>query len=413
MIKKPELMAPVGSFEMLQAAIDSGADSVYFGVKDLNMREMGSSNFTFDELKEVVSRCHDNNMKAYLTVNTIIYEGEGKLVDSILAAAKIAGVDAIIAWDFSVLKKAKKLGFELHLSTQASVSNFEALKFYYDFGVRRFVLARELSLPEIKKIKKKITLSKLDAQIECFVHGAMCVAVSGRCFMSQFNHCKSANRGQCLQACRRKYRIIDDEEGTELVLDNHFVMSPKDLCTMPVFDKLISAGIDVFKIEGRARSPEYVKIVVESYREAINAFFDKCLSANLKKQLVLKMEKVYNRGFNTGFYMGYPLDSWAGVYGSKATTRKVFLGKVNNYYNKLGVVEVLLEAGDVNFGDLFYVIGPTTGVLEGVVPEMLVDDEVVSRALKGVIVTFKCSKVRVNDKFFKIVSVDENKQLTQ
>ncbi|MBC8495070.1 U32 family peptidase [archaeon] len=405
---KPELLAPVGDFSMLQAAMNAGADAVYFGLKVLNMRSMGSSNFSFEELPKLVSLCHENKIRAYMTLNTIIYPGEESLVDEALAKAKQARVDAIIAWDLMVLQKAIKLGLEVHLSTQASVANFEALKFYHNIGVKRFVLARELDLDQIKNIKKQIMDDKLDAKIETFIHGAMCIAVSGRCFMSQIAACKSANRGECIQVCRRKYKITDVEEGTELELENQYVMSPKDLCTMPIIDKIIDAGIDVFKIEGRARAPEYVKVVVECYRQAIDAHKKGELSEALKKEFISKMEKVYNRGFETGFYQGKPMDAWAGTYGSKATTRKVYLGTLSNYYNKTGVAEVKIESEYIEKGDKYYVIGPTTGVIENEMPDIMVDDNIANNAKKGQIITFKAPKCRAGDKFYKIVKTTDD-----
>lgn len=408
-----ELLAPVGNLEMLQAAIQAGADAVYFGIKGLNMRDLGSSNFTTVQLKKVVDICHKSKVKAYLAVNTIIYETEQGFVDKILSAAKDVGIDAIIAWDFMVLTKAKQLGFELHLSTQASVSNYEALKFYHDFGVKRFVLARELDLEQIKQIKQKIDSDKINVEIEVFIHGAMCVAVSGRCFMSQIANCKSANRGECIQVCRRKYVIKDVEENTELELENGYVMSPKDLCVMPIMEKLLEANVDVFKIEGRARSPEYVKKVVESYRKAIDAWKEGKLTDDLKKRLIIEMEKVYNRGFETGFYQGKPLNAWAGVYGSKATTRKVKLGKLTNYYNKSGIAEVQLETENVCQGDNYYIIGPTTGVIEGKMPEIMVDETIVKEAKKGDIFTFKTPKARINDLLYKVVPAEKRKDLVQ
>ncbi|MBU1854675.1 MAG: U32 family peptidase, partial [Nanoarchaeota archaeon] len=355
----------------------------------------------------------ENNVKVYLTINSIIYDHEELLVDSILKSAKEANIDAIICWDLMVLEKAKKLGFELHLSTQASVANYQSLKKYHELGFKRLVLARELDLEQIKSIKERIIKDNLDVEIECFVHGAMCIAVSGRCFMSQIAYNKSANRGECIQVCRRKYKVTDVEEGTELELENQFVMSPKDLCTMPIIDKLIDAGIDVFKIEGRARSPEYVRIVVESYRKAIDAYKKGLLTKKLKKDLIKRMERVYNRGFETGFYLGKPLHAWAGVYGSKATTRKVLLGKISNYYNKTGVAEVKLECEKIAKNDYYYIIGFTTGVIEGKLPELMVNDKKVKTAKKGDIVTFKSPKARVGDKFYKVVSVKDNKHLVQ
>jgi U32 family peptidase len=409
----PELLAPVGNFESLQAAIDAGADSVYLGCQELNMRTLGSSNFSFEELKEAVIRAHAKKVRVYLTVNSIIYPNEDSLLDKTLQAAKDTGVDAIIAWDLMVLQKAKALGLELHLSTQASVANFEALKFYYDFGIKRFVLARELDLEQIKKIIAQIKKEKLDAEIECFIHGAMCIAVSGRCFMSQITCDKSANRGECIQVCRRKYKITDVEEDVELELDNQYVMSPKDMCTMPIIEQIIDSGISVFKIEGRARSPEYVKGVVEAYREAIDLHIAKKLTEKKKKELITKMERVYNRGFETGFYMGKPIHAWAGVYGSKATTRKMLLGKISNYYSKSGVAEVKIESNSIAKGDVFYVMGPTTGVIEGQMPEMVLNDKFVSVVKKGDLITFKVPKCRMNDKFYKVVEVKGNEDLVQ
>lgn len=406
-MKKPELLAPVGNFDMLTAAINAGADAVYFGLTNLNMRTLGSTNFTLEELPKVIKQCHDNNVKAYMTVNSIIYENENDLVDELLKNAKAANVDAIIAWDLMVLQKAKQLGLEIHLSTQASVANFEALKFYYDFGIRRIVLARELDLDQIKAIKEKITKNKLDAEIETFIHGAMCIAVSGRCFMSQIAVCKSANRGECIQVCRRKYKVTDVEEGREFILDNQYVMSPKDICTIPIIDKLIDAKIEVFKIEGRARSPEYVKVVVESYREAIDAHLKGELTEALKTKLIKRMERVYNRGFETGFYLGKPMNAWAGVYGSKATTRKILLGKLTNYYNKSGIAEVKIESDNIAVGDDYYITGPTTGVIESKIKSLMLDEKLVKKVEKGNIITFKAPKSREGDKFYKIVETTE------
>jgi len=399
----PEILAPVANESMLAAAIQAGANAVYFGVAGLNMRNLGGKNFTLEELEAVVKRCHKSNVRAYLTVNTIIYEGEEKLVENILTQAKKVGVDAIIAWDMQVIKKAVSLGLEVHLSTQASVANYEALKFYYEQGVKRFVLARELDLPMIKKIISKIKQDKLNAEIECFIHGAMCIAVSGRCFMSQIAHDKSANRGECLQMCRRSYVVKDTEEDTEFELEGSYVMSPKDLCAMPIIDKLIDAGIDVFKIEGRARSPEYVKIVTESYKKAVEEHKKGKLTEELKTELIERMQEVYNRGLETGFYMGKPMNAWAGVYGSKATKKKVKLGKVQNYYQKTGIVEVKLETLEVSTADDYLIIGPTTGVIEGKMPEIWLNDKKIKTAKKGDIITFEAPKTRKNDDFYKVV----------
>jgi putative protease len=329
---KPELLAPAGDWISLRAAVKAQADAVYFGIKELNMRA-NAKNFELSEMKKVVQFCHENNVKAYLTLNTIIYQSELDNIKKILDFAKKAKIDAVIAWDFSILKLCKELGLRIHLSTQASVSNFDSAKYYYDtFGVKRIVLARECTLQEIKKIICMIEDSKIDLEIETFIHGAMCVSVSGRCFLSQFVFNKSANRGDCLQPCRRSYIVKDTEEEHEFKLENNFVMSPKDLCAMPFIDKLIDSGIHSFKIEGRNRSPEYVKIVVSCYRDIIDYYSsmsqEMCEDSflddleNKKKELVENLKTVYNRGFSSGFFLGRPISEWTDVYGSKATTRK-------------------------------------------------------------------------------------------
>ncbi len=412
MNKRPELLAPVGSFENLTAAIQGGADAIYFGIKGINMRSGARVGFTIDGMKELVKTCHKNNVKAYLTLNTIIYDRESEKVDKILDASKEAGIDAIIAWDFMAITKAIEKGIEVHLSTQASAANFEAVRFFAKLGVKRIVLARELDLIQIKDIIRKIKEEKLDVEIETFIHGAMCISVSGRCFMSQIAYCKSANRGECLQPCRRSYHVVDDEGETEFVLENGFVMSPKDLCVMPIMDRIIDAGIEVLKIEGRARSPEYVKVVVESYRKAIDAHMQGKLTEEMKKELITRMERVYNKGFETGFYLGRPLAAWAGVYGSKATTKKAYVGKVTNYYKKVGVVEVKVESENLSEGDEYYIIGATTGVIEEKVTGMIVDDKEVKETSKGDTVTFEAPMCRIGDKCYRIVHLTEDKLLS-
>lgn len=398
-----ELLAPAGSFANLQAAINAGADSVYFGIRGINMRAGARADFTLENMGEVVSRCHSAGIRAYLTVNTIIYEKEYDLIKKILDKAEEVKVDAIIAWDLFVLGECKRRGMECHLSTQASVANFEALKQYYElFALRRFVLARELDLEQIKTIIKRCEEENLDAEIETFIHGAMCISVSGRCFMSQIAHCKSANRGECLQSCRRSYLIKDEEEGTEFKLENNFVMSPKDLSVMPIFEKILDSGVKVLKIEGRARSPEYVKVVVESYREAIDLHEKNELSEEKKKELIEKMQTVYNRGFETGFYLGKPMHAWAGTYGSKATTKKIRLGKVENYYTDKKIACVKIEQNEISAGDKYYIIGPTTGVIEAELESMFVNEKEGKKAKQGDEITFKTSKCRKGDEMFKI-----------
>jgi putative protease len=389
---KTELLSPVQDFVSLRAAIDAGANAVYFGLKEFSMRAT-AKNFKLNELKKVVDICHKNKVKAYLTLNTIVYENELKKIKEILKKVKQTKIDAIHAWDMSVIKEALKLKIPIHLSTQASVSNSEAAKFYKKLGVKRIILARECSLEQIKKIKKEVP----DLELEVFIHGAMCVSISGRCFLSQFLFKKSANRGECLQPCRREYIIID-EEGNRLRLGKNYVLSPKDLCAFPIIDKLIKAGIDAFKIEGRNRSPEYVKTVTEVYREAIdNKDID-------KNKLLKKLKTVYNRGFGTGFFLGTPTsDDWANVYGSKATTRKIYVGKVMHFYNKIKVAEVKIETKGMKLGDKLMIQGPTTGVYEQKLNSMEIKHKKIKQAGKGKTIAVKLNKVaRKNDRVYII-----------
>jgi len=387
-----ELLSPMQDFVSLRAAIDAGADAVYFGLKEFSMRAT-AKNFKLNELKKVIDICHKNKIKAYLTLNTIVYENELNEIKQILKKVKQAKADAIHAWDMSVVNEALKLRIPVHLSTQASVSNSEAAKFYKKLGVKRIILARECSLDDIKKIKKEVK----GIEIEVFVHGAMCISISGRCFISQFEFNKSANRGECLQPCRRDY-IIEDEEGNKLRLGKNYVLSPKDLCALPIIDKLIKAGVDAFKIEGRNRSPEYVKTVTEVYREAIdNRKAD-------KKKLFEKLKTVYNRGFSTGFFLGIPTkDDWADVYGSRATARKIYIGKIIHFYSKIKVAEVKIESKELRLGDRLMIQGPTTGVFEQKLTSMEVKHKKIKQAKKGNLVAVKLEKpVRKNDKVYLI-----------
>ncbi|MBW2963200.1 U32 family peptidase [Candidatus Woesearchaeota archaeon] len=393
-----ELLAPVGNWIMLEAAIQAGADSVYLGIKGTNMRAR-AQNFELKDLEKITQHAHKNKVKVYLTVNTIVYDNEIKKIKEILKVAKKAKVDAVICWDLAVIQEAKKLKLPIHISTQASISNFEALKFYYKLGARRFILARELSLEQIKEIKKKIKQNKLKAEIEVFIHGAMCVSISGRCFMSQFSFNKSANRGECWQPCRREYLIKDKENEIEFKLGHNYILSPKDLCTIEFIDKLINAGIDCFKIEGRNRSPEYVKTVVSAYRKVINSPKNK----NLIKQQLEKLKTVYNKGFSTGFFLGKPINQWSDQYGSKATETKKYLGKVLNYYNKSQVAEILLEAGSLKIGDKIMIQGNKTGVIEQKITSMEINKKKVKIASKGKRIGLKTKKARENDKVYKIV----------
>ncbi|MFP4524496.1 MAG: peptidase U32 family protein [Candidatus Woesearchaeota archaeon] len=398
----PELLAPAGSHESLAAAIQAGADAVYFGVRGLNMRAGGKADFTEEELPEIVSKAHQHKVKAYLALNTIVYDREEERIKSILKKARQAEVDAVIAWDPLVIEQAREQGIPIHVSTQASIANYQALKHYAAQGAKAAVLARELDLEQIRNIIHKKHQDNLKTKIELFVHGAMCVSVSGRCFMSLIAYGKSANRGECIQPCRRSYTIKDPEEGTEYQLENSHVMSPKDLCAMPVLDKVLQAKPDILKIEGRMRSPEYVKTVTESYKEAIRAWEQGRLTEELKRQLVKKMETVYNKGFSTGFYNGQPLHEWAGVYGSKATKKKTYAGRITNYYEKQQVAEARLESTAIKKGQAYLITGPTTGVQEGTLPELRIDDEPAEQAGKGAVITFKAPKARVNDKLYLV-----------
>lgn len=388
---KPELISPVQDFTSLRAAIDAGADAVYFGLKDLSMRAK-AKNFNISELKKITELCHKNKVKAYLALNTIIYENEIKKIKEILKKVKQAKIDGVHAWDMSVVKEALRLKIPVHLSTQASVSNSEAALFYKKLGVKRIILARECSLQQIKEIKKKVK----GLEIEVFVHGAMCVSVSGRCFISQFLFNKSANRGECLQPCRRQYFIEDIEEGHRLKLGKDYVMSPKDLCALPFIDRLKKAKIDAFKIEGRNRSPEYVKEVTETYRTAIDKGYNKAL--------LDKVKSVYNRGFSSGFYFGLPTDDdWAKSYGSTAKTRKVYAGKILHFYNKINVAEVSIEAHELKKGDKIIVQGQTTGVFEQKLKSMEINHKKTDKAKKGKVIAIKLEKkARANDKLFII-----------
>lgn len=398
-LKKPELLAPVGNWSMLNAAINSGANAVYFGLKNLNMRA-AANNFDLSDLSKIVEHCREHNVKAHLTLNTIVFENELVELDEIVLSAKNAGVEMIICWDMSVIQKCIDYEMPFCISTQASASNSAAVKFYERLGAKRIVLARECTLDKIKEIKNKTRI-----EIETFIHGAMCIAVSGRCFMSHEVFGKSANRGECLQPCRREYQIIDSDEKFELELGEDYVLSPKDLCCIEFIDKLIEAGIDAFKIEGRKRSPEYIAKVVSIYRKAIDLYFEKELTGAIKQEFVEELKKVYNRGFSPGFYFSQPgQESFTEAYGSMATTRKVYIGKVLNYYKKNGVAFIRLEADRLKAGDSIYIIGSTTGVVELQIEKLMQDEKEFAEVSKGNDVTIRCTElVRQNDKVYKVI----------
>ncbi len=401
--KKPELLAPAGNWAMLNSAINSGADAVYFGVKQLNMRA-AAGNFDKSELGEIVKYCSEKNIDTHLTLNTIVYENELDELDEIVKTAKQAGITLIICWDMSVIQKCLEHQMPFCISTQASISNSASVKFFKNLGASRVVLARECTLEKIREIK-----SKSEIEIETFVHGAMCVAVSGRCFMSHDLFGKSANRGECLQPCRREFEVIDKDENGSLVLGEDYVMSPKDLCTIEIIDKLIEAGIDSFKIEGRKRAPEYIAKVVSIYRQAIDLYFEDKLTDEIKQHFVDELKKVYNRGFSTGFYLGTPTSQdFANIYGSAATTKKSYVGKVVNYYKKSNVVSVKLEADVISTGETIYIIGNTTGTVELKLNELMLDENKISTGEKGKEVTFVCNElVRPNDRIYKVITIKE------
>jgi len=411
---KVEILAPAGEWAALQAAIQGGCDAVYFGLEGLNMRS-SARNFTLDELPEIVARCRESGVRCYLTLNTIVYDRELALLDRVLDAAAAAGVDAVIASDFAVIAGARVRGLDVHVSTQMSISNSRALALLFrDFGIRRFVLARECTLEDIALMRANLAVElgedAAGVELEAFAHGAMCVAVSGRCFMSQFQYGKSANRGECLQPCRREYRIVNEEEGQEFSLGSDYVMSPKDMCSLPLIEKLLDAGIVSLKIEGRNRSPEYVLTVTAAYRAAVDFYLANRESpgfeddfSELKSELLTKMRRVFHRGFSDGFFMGRPMDAWTGSGGSLAEVRKEFIGPVTNYYAKPGVAEVTVQSGVLETGADILIIGPTTGVLEQRLTSMEVEHRPVERAVKGMLVAVKTDgRVRRNDKLYVV-----------
>ncbi len=392
----PELLAPVGNKSMLVAAVKAGADAIYFGIKGLNMRA-ASGNFSLDDLSDIVKYCHKNKVKAYCTLNVIVFESELKRLKEALIELKKAKIDAVICWDLAVIKICKELGITVHLSTQASVSNSESAKFWKELGVKRIVLARECSLEDIKEIKEKA-----DIEIECFVHGARCISLSGRCFMSHELFNKSANRGECLQPCRREWKVTD-EEGKEMIMNHNFIMSAKDLCALPLLPKLIDLKINSLKIEGRNRGAEYVHKVVSGYRKALDAVKNKIFSEKLAAELVEELNKTYNKGFSQGFFVDYPYHQRCDVYGSKAAEEKIQVGKVKNFYKRNKVVEFRIDSGDFSRGDKLAFIGDTTGYIEQIVTDIHSDSGKISTAKKGEIVTLKITNiVRENDKVFLI-----------
>jgi putative protease len=402
-MKKPEIMAPAGDWTMLRAAVNAGADAIYFGTDQLNMRAK-AKNFQIENLPEIVTFCKSKNVKTYLTINTIVYENEIDQVYELIAKAKSAGIDMIICWDLSVIELCNKLNMPFAVSTQASVSNSVSAEMYKKLGAKRIVLARECLLEDVKKIKSKVNI-----EVEAFIHGAMCIAVSGRCFMSHYMFDKSANRGECIQPCRREYEIIDKSTDKSMVLGEDYVLSPEDLCSIEFIDQLIEAGIDSFKIEGRKRSPEYASKVVSVYKKAVDLYFKKSLTTDIKGELLDQLGEVYNRGFSTGFYFGAPgKDDYAGIYGSKATTRKEFVGRVTNYYKIPQVAEITMETGNLESGNKILISGETTGVVELKIDKIIFEDKAVTQVGKGNIFTVFCEEpVRPRDSVYLIKQVEK------
>ncbi|MBQ6082078.1 MAG: U32 family peptidase [Bacteroidales bacterium] len=405
-MERLEIMAPAGNFECLQAAIQGGADSVYFGVGNLNMRSHSANNFAVEDLPEVCRICREAGIKSYLTVNITFYNEDLEPMRQLLKAARQAGVTAVIASDMAAIIEARRLGIEVHISTQLSISNTESLRFYAQFA-DVIVLARELTLFQVKDIHEAIVREGIKGpsgnlvRIELFCHGALCMAVSGKCYLSLHAHNASANRGSCYQVCRRSYLVTDTDDGNQLEIDNKYIMSPKDLCTIEFMDRIIDAGVTVFKIEGRARSGEYVKTAARAYRDAADAVQNGTYTAEYGTELKARLATVFNRGFWDGYYLGAKMGEWSDVYGNKATRTKKYIGKITNWFEKLGVAEVQIETGEISVGDPVIISGPTTGVLEFDIPEIRVDLKPVQTARKGDLCSIPCkTKLRRSDKIF-------------
>ena len=414
-----EIMAPVGSRESLAAALSAGADSVYFGIENLNMRARSSNTFTIGDLREIAATCDEHGVKSYLTVNTIIYDEDMPLMHRIVDAAREAGISAVIAADVAVMDYAARTGMEVHLSTQLNISNVEALRFYSRFA-DVVVLARELNLDQVAEIHRHIVEDNIcgpggrKVRIEMFCHGALCMAVSGKCYLSLHELGASANRGACMQVCRRGYIVKDRESDIELEVDNKYIMSPKDLKTIHFLNKMMDAGVRVFKIEGRARGPEYVLTVVQCYKEAVRAYVEGTFTEEKVAAWDERLQTVFNRGFWDGYYLGRRLGEWSSSYGSQATERKVYVGKAIKHFGNIGVAEFLLEAGELNVGDKLLVTGTTTGAFYMTLDEARVDLRPVQTVHKGEYFSTKTPvKVRPNDKLYRMVPVVRNGRTAQ
>jgi putative protease len=414
--KEVEIMAPVGSYESLMAAIEAGADSVYFGVENMNMRSRSSHNFTLEDLKEIVLRANRANVKTYLTVNIIVFDEEITKLKQIIETAKESGISAVIASDMAVIQLCREVEMEVHISTQVNITNYEAVKFYAQFA-DVMVMAREMNLGRVYEISKKIKEDNLCGpsgrliMIEMFVHGALCMAISGKCYLSLHEMRSSANRGSCMQSCRRAYIVSDKETGKELEIDNEYIMSPKDLKTIHFLNKILDSGVTVLKIEGRARSPEYVKTVTQCYKEAVEAYFNGTFNNTKIEDWDNRLTAVFNRGFWDGYYLGQRLGEWSSNYGSIATKRKIYIGKGTNYFSKIGVAEFKMETNSLKPGDEIIITGPTTGVVQTTVKEIRVEMKPVNKTVKGEYFSIPIEhKIRRADKLFKVVDASEVKQ---
>lgn len=403
---KAELMAPAGSFAAITAAINAGCDSVFFGVQQLNMRSRSSANFSLEDMKAIAQQCQEAKVKSYITLNTLLYQHDLTLMRLILDTAKESGIDAVIVQDVAAMQHGQSIGLSLHASTQLSISNIESVRFYAQF-CDTIVLARELDLNMVKDICDKVKEEKITGpngeivRIEVFVHGALCIAQSGRCQMSLLSNNTSAQRGACLQECRKKYKIIDEDSGVEMVVDNQYIMSPKDLCCIPFLDRLIEAGISVLKIEGRGRSPQYVDTVIRTYREAIDSVAAGSFNQEKVEKWMKELATVYNRGFCDGYYLGKPLPEWSSPAGNKSTEERVFLGLINHHYPKAQIAEINLQAYDLKKDDRLVIMGNNTGVVYADAKEIMLDEKLIQEAKRGSLVTIPIKeKVRKNDKVY-------------
>lgn len=410
--RKFEVMAPAGSKEAMAAAIKAGADSVYFGVEQLNMRARQTNNFLVEDLPDVAQLCKENNVKSYITLNTIIYDHDISLMKRIVDKAKEAGITAIIASDLSVMNYCKKVGMEVHISTQSNITNIEAIELYSNYA-DVMVMARELTLKQVKDIVKTIEREDIRGpqgeliQIEIFAHGALCMAVSGKCYLSLHSDNASANRGACVQNCRWKYEV-KDEKGNELLIDNEYIMSAKDLCTIDFLDLILDAGVQVLKIEGRGRAADYVYATTKCYREAVDSIIEGTYTKEKIEDWKRRLQEVYNRGFWDGYYLGQKMGEWSNRYGSVATTRKIYIGKGMKYFSNVGVGEFVLESHDIKQGDRIQIIGPTTGLVEAIAEDIRLETgESVEKAIKGDTFTLKIAeKIRPSDRLYKVVEAD-------